>query len=135
MHRIIQVFLLLITAACGILGLDEQRVVGMIDREYLSEYVVVPDTVQQNVPFSVTVITMGGGCDRRTETALFLEGRVATMVLFEVHKLGRNCADALGFFEHTADIVFEQVGRGEVVILARDLSGEALEIGRDIWVR
>ena len=59
---------------------------------------------------------MGGGCDRKTETALFLEGRAATMVPVEVHKVGRNCASALGFFEHTADIVFEQVGRGEVVI-------------------
>ncbi|MCK5651658.1 MAG: hypothetical protein KAJ42_09790, partial [Gemmatimonadetes bacterium] len=58
----ILVSLPLLTACDGILGLGEDKRVGVI--AFYSDPVVitVPDSVQAGVSFEVSVLTYGGGC-------------------------------------------------------------------------
>ena len=101
------------------LGPSEYRVVGLIrfDDVYwpLPE---IPEQATANVPSEITIWTGGGGCYRRGDTEVVVNGRSAVVTpydIYEDHDLG--CTLDLTFFEHKATVLFEEPGTAEIELV------------------
>lgn len=102
-----------------------ERVFGTI--EYYEEpiSVTVPETVTVGETFSVTVMTYGGGCIEQGETDVRLEARRAEIRPYDYNVTPRlPCDTSLHTFEHTATVIFTEVGEAEVVFYGQSVSDD-----------
>lgn len=76
--------------------------------------VTVPGTAQRGEPFTVTVITHGGGCLRRGPTRVRRDGMTAVVRPYDVHDGGKVCPADVALYEHTATLRFDQPGTATV---------------------
>ena len=136
MRRSLGILLLVGASACGILGLGEYRVVGMIDLDVpLLVPLVMPDTVTAGVDFSVVVSTIGGGCTRAGDTETTLTGNTAIITPYDFIKRRGPCLDFLIALEHPTTLRFERVGQARVLVRAVDRVRAPLEIEHSVVVR
>ena len=104
-----------------------ERVFGTI--EYYGEpaQVEVPDLVEQGQPFTVTVMTYGGGCIEKGETKVEVEALRAEVrpYDYDTSPLNGICNDELRVHKHTATLSFGEAGTAEVVFygLKEDAGG------------
>lgn len=132
MGRLGRVLLFAVSAgACGIFSADENRVVGEIAPDFPIE---VPDTVLSSVPFSVAVWTVGAWCSRADDTEYTVEGNIARITPYDVHRDVEICPAAENFYKHQVWIEFDTPGEAQVRFNVRDQSGELIEIDRAVWV-
>ena len=83
--------------------------------------VTAPDTVEAGEVFDVTVLTYGGGCDRKGETRVEeIDGSVVITPI-DVFAEGEDvvCPSSLRRFEHTARVTFGEPGTGEIRVRGR----------------
>ncbi len=117
---VIPVFVGLLIGACGILGLDEKRVIGQLLNRPIEDVLVVPDAVLVGEPFTVTVVTTGGGNDRKGETEVRIQGNVATITPYDYKYTGGGDVLTIQYiWTHTASVRFVEVGEAQVIIRTR----------------
>jgi hypothetical protein len=126
---------LLAAAGCGILFSGEERVIGRLDTDGLDEFLEAPDTVAPGTTFIVTVITSGDGCDRMGDTESRVSGLVAEITPYDFRQVDENCTSIGARFTHRVPLAFETVGRGRVIVKARDLFGDPVQFEREVWVQ
>ena len=107
--------LLAVLAACQHpTGQDEPtRRLGTIQFHSDPVWIVAPASVQAGVPFTVQVITYGGGCVTQGDTEAAVTGSEAQVTVYDwVTEPGPNeaCTLELRWFEHTATLQFAQAG-------------------------
>ncbi len=129
------------SASCGsgILGANEERVIGEIDLS-IPETVVAPpsapDTVAVSRLFVVSLLTIGGGCRRVGETEVRVVGNTAFVTPYDYRGTGgRTCTLGLKPFIHDTTVRFDVVGQALVLITAQDRDGVQFEIELPVWVR
>ena len=124
--------LTLVAAACGLLGPEENRVLGRV------QDVLLPDSVRQGQSFTVTVITLGGGCSRQGDTEVEVKGNMALITPYDIQIIprgGTGCTLIEVAYQHVADVEFPTEGDGLVLVRARDLrSDTAIELRHTVTV-
>ncbi|HEX2219708.1 MAG TPA: hypothetical protein VHG35_12970 [Gemmatimonadales bacterium] len=79
-----------------------------------------PDTVQAGVDFTVTVTTLGGGCERKGETETEVSGAVATVTPYDYTDVSAQvCPDVLRTFPHTTTLRFAAPGEALLRVRGR----------------
>lgn len=126
----------LVLGGCGILGPDEEEVLGAIEF-YGDPFVLeAPDTVTAGEEFTASVRTYGGGCITKGSMSVSIEGQLATLVPVDIQSSAGVCTLELRLFSHSAGIRFD--GRGDAVIRVqgrKEPGGEVVTRERSIWVR
>ena len=130
---------MLALASCGILGANEEGVVGEID---LSIPDVVPppsapDTVAVSTDFVVSLLTVNRGCDRGGDTEVTVVANEAFLTPYDYKYTGGDaCTSDARTRNHDTTLRFDVAGQARVVITARDSSTHApIEIELPVWVR
>lgn len=103
-----------------------ERVFGTIAFYEEPVTVTVPQTATVGEPFSVTVVTYGGGCTEKGETDVRLEPLRAEIRPYDYNVApGQACDTALRTFEHTATLSFTEAGEADIVFYGQktDASG------------
>ena len=122
------------SASCGILGANEERVVGQLDLEYFP--VSAPDTVSVSTDFVVSITTWNRGCDRGGETEVTVVANEAFLIPYDYKYTGGHCTADPQAQNHDTTLRFDVVGQARVVITARDLFSRApIEVELPVWVR
>lgn len=93
------------------------RVVGSL--EWDSKQVQIPDTMTAGVPSEIVFWTNGDGCVTGGETEVDIVGRSALVIPYDyLGGPGSSCGiKPLRFFEHRAEVVFNDPGTAEVTIM------------------
>ena len=87
------------------------------------EALVVPDTVQAGVPFTVKVTTIGpNGCWKPGEAKAEVKGRVATITVYDHHTGANVCTEVLGYLPHVVQVAFHEPGEAIVKAVGRGVS-------------
>lgn len=139
MRLLIVIAISVLLTSCDFLtGPNERLVVGVV--AFHSEPVVieVPDTVSVSVPFSVSVRTYGGGCERVGPTEVEMDGLDAEITPFDYTAAadGGACTDILLSFVHEASLTFATVGSATVTIRGKEEPGDLpFERIHTVWVR
>jgi hypothetical protein len=122
---------------CGIVGPDEGRVVGLIETSAIYRPPFeLPDTVDSNEPFSITVWTTGGGCTRGGDTEVEISARTVTITPFDIVTRADACTTQQLYFEHRVSVTIAGTGPAQVVVRGRAFPGGGiLELEGDLWVR
>ncbi|HJQ19188.1 MAG TPA: hypothetical protein VJ867_02495 [Gemmatimonadaceae bacterium] len=85
--------------------------------------ITAPDTVQVSAPFSVSVKSYGGGCERQGETEVNAGAAVVEILPYDYTE-GVECTDLLRTFDHVATVHFSAVGTDTLVFRGRrDVGG------------
>jgi hypothetical protein len=114
--------LLLLIAGCrdpGV-GPDQALVRGAIEHYGNPIIITAAFTATAGVPYSVKVLTYGGGCVSKGETELQVTGQTALIEPYDLERRGSACTDELRVHEHIAAVRFEQ--RGEAIVIVRGRS-------------
>lgn len=130
--------LLLLLACSSPSGPRERRVIGTI--EFFDDPVVIslPDTAAAGEPFTATVRTYGGGCTRKGDTEVDVDGLRANVIPFDIETVGDQvvCPAVLVRFQHSATITFEEPGTGDVIVQGRrEPENELFTVERTVVVR
>jgi hypothetical protein len=122
---------------CGILGPNEDRVVGLIDAsDIYRPPLEFPDTVDSHGPFSLTVWTTGDGCTRGGDTEMVISARTVSVTPFDIVTRADACTTPQLYFEHQVSVTLEGTGPVQILVRARGFpSGSALELEGELWVR
>ena len=71
----------------------------------------LPDTTVANAPFTVGIITYGGGCNRKGSTEVTINGMTATVEPYDsVHTAAEVCTLQLDQYFHEATLHFAERG-------------------------
>ena len=90
---------------------------------------LVPSTVQQDVPFDVSVRSYGGGCVTKGPFDVLTPfDTVAVLNPYEIVRSGSGvvCTQELRVFTHSATLTFAQPGQVEVRVVGRDRAGVSM---------
>ena len=110
----------LLLGACGILGPDEKRVIGTLYDGPIEDVFIVPDSVLVGERFTVTVVTTGGGRDRKGESDVRTQGNVATITPYDYEYTGGGDIQAIQYiWIHAASVQFTEVGEARVILRTR----------------
>ena len=74
----------------------------------------VPDVVQADIPFDVSVRTYGGGCITKDITEVAVASLRADVRPLDAHSGDELCTSELRMFEHTASLTFHEPGEATV---------------------
>lgn len=101
-----------------------------------SAAIQVPDSAVAGVPFTVSVRTRGGGCDRRGPTRVErLSGRRTVVPTDSIFVGAALCPAVLRSFLHEATVEFGEVGEATVRLRVRDpADGSVIELDRSVAV-
>lgn len=101
--------------------------------------IVAPATVHAGVPFTVQVITYGGGCVTQGDTEAAVTGSEAQVTVYDwVVDPGPNgaCTLELRMFEHTATLQFAQAGAATLRVRGWEEPGrQEITVTRQIVVQ
>ena len=98
---------------------EEHRVVGYVDLtgDLANNEPQVPETATASVPMPITLWTTGGGCHRRGDTEVSVDGRSAVVTPYDFVRVGGFvCTDILVVFEHRTTVVFDEPGTAQIVV-------------------
>ena len=100
-------------------------------------HVEVPATAERGVPFTVTVRTYGGGCDRVAGTQVRAVGpSVVEVAPYDFTRPNALCTDQLVALTHAAAVRFDVAGTSRVRVRGRRAPGGAeLVVEREVVVR
>ena len=100
-------------------------------------HVEVPATAERGVPFTVTVRTYGGGCDRVAGTEVRAVGpSVVEVAPYDFTRPNALCTDQLVALTHAAAVRFDVAGTSRVRVRGRRAPGGAeLVVEREVVVR
>lgn len=102
-------------AGCSLVGPDDRERLGIIQiLPSQPARVTVPETAEIGEPFTVMVVTHGGGCLSPGPTRVQREGMAATVRPYDVHTGGDVCPADVRLYEHTATLRFDQPGTATV---------------------
>lgn len=122
-------------AGCSVLDPDGGERPGIIDPSSPGT-VTVPAAAQRGEPFTVTVITHGGGCLSRGPTRVRMLGDTAEVRPYDVHNGGDVCPGDVQLYEHTATLRFDQPGTATVRVHGRGIpDGEMVVITRTVAIQ
>lgn len=93
----------------------------------------VPDSAEAGRPFTVTVLTLGGGCAQKADTEVRIDGSTAVITPYD-HVSDGDCATYSVYNEHNANVVFGAVGDGRVILRAVDVNRDPVEVTRLVRV-
>lgn len=124
-----------VLAGCSVLGPDGGEQPGIIAPSSPGA-VTVPAAVQRGEPFTVKMITQGGGCLSKGPTRVRIRGATAEVRPIDGHSGGNVCPADVQMYEHTATLRFDQPGTATVRIHGRRLPGdEAVVVTRALTIR
>jgi hypothetical protein len=84
---------------------------------------VAPDTVDDGVPFTVTISTFGSGsCTRPSATRVVMGAALAELSVWDVQRVGVPCTDDLRTFPRDIPVTFTGVGVATVRVRGRALA-------------
>lgn len=130
---------LALAAACSSTGANrEVRELGSIDYYETAVEVTVPATVHAGAPFTVRVVTWGGGCTRAGDTEATVSGAVADVSPYDLRIDGPGvaCPDILRSLTHEATLRFDAPGTATVRVHGRrEPSGDRLTVTRTVTVQ
>lgn len=122
-------------AGCSVLGPDGREQPGIIDPSSPAT-VTVPAAAQRGEPFTVTVITHGGGCLSQGPTRVRIAGTTADVRPYDVHSGGNVCPADVQMYEHTATLRFDQPGTATVRVHGRRIpDGDMAVITRTVTIQ
>ena len=138
---LVSAFLLMSSTACGALlepSSGEALVVGTV--AFYGDPVVIdlPDTVDASTPFTVSVRTYGGGCERIGPTEITVAARSAVVVPYDYTRTGADvaCTAILNIFEHQVALRLDVPGQATVTIRGREQPSSVVrDYPRQVWVR
>lgn len=105
----------LLLAGCSVLGPEGGEQLGVIQiLPSMPAQASVPETAQRGEPFTVTVVTHGGGCLRQGPTRVRTSGATAEVRPYDVHNGGDVCPGDVQEYQHTATLRFDQPGTATV---------------------
>jgi hypothetical protein len=138
-HRTRLAFLTL-AAACSptASGNGYVRELGFLELYGSPLEVTVPENVRTGEPFTVTVVTRGGGCTTAGDTEVALGGAAADVSPYDLTATGPNvaCPDILRAFTHEATLRFDALGTATVRVHGRrEPGGETITVTRTVNVR
>lgn len=123
-----------VLAACSVLGPEGREQPGIIDPSS-PQAVTVPATAQRGQPFTVTVITHGGGCLSQGPTRVRILGTTAEVRPYDVHSGGNVCPADVQLYEHTATLRFDEAGTATVRVHGRAIpDGDMAVITRTVTI-
>lgn len=104
------------------------RVPGVISfgTENLDGVVKVPETIEANKDFQITVITSGNGCVNADETGVILNERSADVFVYDLTTAthpGIACTMILKQLPHTATLRFTKPGEATIRVWGREQGG------------
>lgn len=101
--------------------------------------ITAPANVRAGVPFTVQVITYGGGCVSQGDTAAAVTGSEAQVTVYDrAHDPGPNavCTMELRMYEHTATLQFAQPGAATLRVRGwKEPEQEEITVTRQIVVQ
>lgn len=114
---------------------DFQRAPGILSAESGVNTISVPDEVRAGQTVAVTVVTIGGGCERKGDTEVSVEARTVEIRPFdETERAAEACTLLLKRFPHTALVTFPEVGQAVVRAVGRDSAGDEAVVERVVTV-
>lgn len=123
--------LLLLIAGCRDTGVgpDHARVRGAIELYGNPIIITAAFTATAGVPYSVKVLTYGGGCVSKGQTESRQTGMTAEVEPYDLERRsGGACTDELRVHEHIAMLRFEQPGEADITVRGRsEPSGQTIE--------
>jgi len=128
---------LALLAACGITDPEEGERPGIIQMlPEVPAQVTVPAVAQAGEPFTVTVITHGGGCLTQGPTRVRTQGMTAEVRPMDVHNGNTACTADVAQYEHTAILRFDQPGTATVQIRGTSYPGpDAITLTRTVTIQ
>lgn len=134
-HRFRALAAAALLAGCSVLGPDGGERPGIIEPSSRGA-VTVPATAQRGQPFTITVITHGGGCLSRGPTRVRVLGGTAEVRPFDVHSGGNVCPADVQLYEHTATLRFDEPGTATVRVHGRGIpDGDMAVITRTVTIQ
>lgn len=134
-HRMLGLSAAAVLAGCSVLGPDARERPGLIDPSSPAA-VTVPAAAQRGEPFTVTVITYGGGCLSQGPTRVRIRGTTAEVRPYDVHSGGNVCPSDVQLYEHTATVRIDEPGAATVRVHGRGLpDGEMAVITRTVTIQ
>ncbi|MGH7482346.1 MAG: hypothetical protein ACRELV_09335 [Longimicrobiales bacterium] len=116
----------LLQAACGILGPDGERVIGSLYPDLEQGPWDPPAEVLAGSSFLVTIMTGGSnGCWEKDDTEIVRQGTVYTITPYDIRPTGeRMCPNNVPVFEHVARIT--AAGPGTLTLRLRGRSTDGI---------
>ncbi|HEX8385670.1 MAG TPA: hypothetical protein VF576_05780 [Rubricoccaceae bacterium] len=117
MKPILTLVAVLSLTGCDSMSGAETRYPGeLLRNDPNTEAIAAPDTVVAGRPFTVTVVTQGGGCDEKGDVLTSVERMTAEVRPFDVslYEPGGWCTAILKYFEHRATVTFAQPGTATI---------------------
>lgn len=114
------------------------RVIGTVNPALSSQQMVnLPTEARVNVPFTVTVTTLGSSsCTRADGADVVVSGRTATITPYDrVAPPDTPCTRDLRGFPHQVQLRFATAGEARINVIGRDGSGKTVSHGVVIPVR
>jgi hypothetical protein len=126
-----------VLSGCSVTGPDGGEKPGIIEtRPGSAEQVTVPATAPRGEPFTVTVITHGGGCLSQGPTRVRIHGTTAEVRPYDVDNGSDICTADVEMYEHTATLRFDQPGTATVRVHGRQLpGGDAVVVTRTVTIQ
>ena len=128
---------LLAGAGCSVMGADGGEQPGLIQiLPSAPAQVSVPQTAPRGAPFTVEVVTHGGGCLLQGPTRVRTSGMAADVRPYDRHTGGRVCPADVALYRHTATLRFDQPGTATVRIHGRGEPGaESVTVTRTVTIQ
>lgn len=128
-----------LAAACSPTGASRQvRKLGTIEYYGTPVEVTVPATVRAGEPFTIRVVTWGGGCTSAGDTQVAVSGAAADVSPYdlELQGPGVGCHDILRALPHEATLRFDAPGTATVRVHGRREPGmDLLTLTRTVTVQ
>jgi hypothetical protein len=115
-----------------------RRVIGVVQPFMSSiQAVIVPPAVSVNVPFAVTVNTVGSSsCTRPNGATLAVAGNTAVITPYDfVAPPGTACTEDLHAFPRSVNVTFTSVGVGRIQVKSRSFAGDTATFELELQVR
>ena len=115
-----------------------ERAIGQMDPSHATvQAVSAPATATVNVPFSVTVRTLGSSiCTRVANTEVSVTGLTVTVTPYDEYaRTMPYCTNDQKAFEHTASVTVASPGTATIRVSARSLQGVPINIDRVVTVQ
>lgn len=92
------------------------RVRGVIDyfQEDPRTVVQLPAEAIVNMPFVVTIVTFGSGCDNAGDAEVTITGNTADITVYDYHVFGVPCTEQLKRMPRTATLKFPTAGEATI---------------------
>ena len=114
-------------------------VIGRVDQAVITS---LPEIAKRDEAIQLTFNTYGDSCTAATRTEVQLQGLEATVTPYDTKTTGTStspCVLVAFRIEHTATLVFDQVGTATVTVRGYDTSsdfgGKVIEVVRTITIQ